>query len=383
MVKFLVCPDSFKGSLTAAEATEAIAAGLRDAGAADPDILCCPMADGGEGSLGIVAAHWGVSTLSSETVDPLGRPRTAAWAYHPEDRRAVIELAEASGLPLVRDVPLRVLEANTYGTGVLIAEALTLGATSITLCLGGSATVDGGIGAAYALGVRFLDAQGALLAPVPQNLSAIVDIDISGVLPEAFAADWSLLVDVTNPLTGPQGAAAVFGPQKGADAADIALLDAGLASLASVLRSRTGRDVSQQPGSGAAGGIALVLHALFGAEIVSGSQHLGRLLGLPDLLEQADFVFTGEGRLDGQSGGGKVVSYVANLASAANSPRPVVCLAGQVLCAPDEVRNLGLTSAFSIANGSQTMEELMSNAAENLRRVSANAAFTLLALRSA
>jgi glycerate kinase len=380
VVAVLVCPDSFKGSLTAAQATAAIAAGVLESGLDRAEILRCPLADGGEGSLGLIAERWDVPLEQTKTEDPLGRPHTARWAFLPDDERAVIELAEASGLPLVQDLPLRVLDAHTRGTGRLISDALSRGARSITLCLGGSATVDGGVGIAHALGARFLDGEGEELPPTPRSLGEIAAIDLSRVVPEAFEAEWSLLVDVTNPLTGPQGAAAVFGPQKGASPEEVALLEAGLASLAGLLRELTGRDASGLPGAGAAGGAALVLHAVFGAEIVGGAEHLGLLVGLPELMARADVVFTGEARLDGQSGGGKVVSHVSDLAASVAEPPPVVCLAGEVLCTPAELRGLGLTAAFSIANGAQTLEALMNEAAPGLRSVAANATRSLLAL---
>lgn len=387
MVTVLIAPDSFKGSLTGLEAAQAIAGGIRAAGIgnADPEryrLILRPLADGGEGSLQIVAEHWGVPPERTRVEDPLGRPRVASWAYNPETRQAVIELAEASGLPLVQDVPLQVLDAHTRGTGALIAEALRRGARSITLCLGGSATVDGGIGIAHALGARLLDAAGEELPPLPRNLQRIAAVDLSGVHPAALEAEWHLLVDVTNTLTGPEGAAAVFGPQKGAGPDEVELLDAGLASLARVLEQATGRDASMLPGSGAAGGVALALHALFGAALVGGAEHLGRLVSLPELMAEADIVFTGEGRLDGQSGGGKVVSHVAALAASSGIRPPVVCLAGQVLCTPAELHDLGLTAAFSIANGSQPLEELMAEAAHGLGAVAANAMRALLAFRS-
>lgn len=380
MVTVLVAPDSFKGSLTGIEAAQAIAAGVQESDRAVREVLVCPLADGGEGSLRIISAHWGVPLIRTATEDPLGRPHTASWAFNPEDGRAVIELAEASGLPLVRDAPLRVLDANTRGTGVLVSEALSRGARSITLCLGGSASVDGGIGIAQALGVRFLDAGGEELSPLPRHLERIAAVDLSGVPAAALDADWHLLVDVTSPLTGADGAAAVFGPQKGAGAEEVSLLDSGLASLARVLREATGRDASGLSGAGAAGGVALTLCAVFGAEIVGGAEHLGRLVSLPELVALADVVFTGEGRLDGQSGSGKVVSHVSALAASSAERPPVVCLSGQVLCTPAEIRDLGLTAAFSIANGSQPLDELMAEAAPALRRTAANATRALLAL---
>ncbi len=372
-MKILVAPDSFKGSLTAQEASSSIEAGVRSVfSRAQVEVVSCPMADGGEGSLSIVAAHWGVAPRQLSTEDPLGRPHEASWALSPDGREAVIELAEASGLPLVRDLSPQVLDASTRGTGIIIAEALRQGAQSITLCLGGSATVDGGIGILGALGVRFLDASGSELEPLPRNLERISSIDSSQILADALSAEWILLVDVTNPLTGPMGAAEVFGPQKGASKEDVKQLDNGLAHLAHVLSEATGRDVRNNPGSGAAGGVPAGLCAVFDASLVSGAQRLGELIGLPQLVREADAIYTGEGKVDQQSGNGKVVSHIAALAAELADPPPVICFAGKVGCSAAELREIGITAAFSIANGSQAIDDLMAEAATGLQDVAAN-----------
>lgn len=372
-MRILIAPDSFKGSLTAQQATEAIESGVRSVrNKQQTDILRCPMADGGEGSLRVITDIWKVPVQRSHTEDPLGRPHCASWALSADGNEAVIEIAEASGLPLVKDLHPQVLEANTKGTGILIAEALSRGARSITLCLGGSATVDGGIGILSVLGVRFYDRAGSELRPIPRNLTAIASIDLSSLTDQATQATWQLLVDVTNPLTGVQGAAAVFGPQKGADAAQVQHLDRGLENLARLLSEVSNTDLMHRQSFGAAGGVPVGLYALFGAKVSSGSEWLGELVDLPNLVSQADVIFTGEGRIDGQSGSGKVVSYIAQLAAKVAVAPPVVCFAGQIDCPPSQLHQMGIAAAFSISTGSQSAEELMESAAPLLHNVVAN-----------
>ncbi len=367
----VVAPDSFKGSVSAAEAAAAIARGVRAAIPA-AEVVVLPLADGGEGTLDAILASGGVEPRTVEVVDALGRPRLARFGLSADGTRAVIEAAEGNGLPHVVDVPLQPLRADSTGVGLLARDALDAGAQELLLCIGGSASSDGGTGLLRALGARLLDAHGAETAPGAQGLADIRSIDLEGLHPATIHATWRVAVDVDNPLTGPRGAGAVFGPQKGATAADIAVIDAGLAHLASVLADLTGADAAElaaRPGMGAAGGLPLALTAPLGAQLVSGSALVAEAVGLPAALARADLVITGEGRLDEQSLGGKVVDAVRR-----NVPpgTPLVVLAGEVALDAARCRAAGITAALSIAPGPRTLAELVAQTPALLEELAAH-----------
>ncbi|GLW65009.1 glycerate kinase [Actinomadura rubrobrunea] len=358
-MRIVIAPDSFKGSLTAAEVCAAVEAGVKRA-APNAATVAVPMADGGEGTLDCFLRGAGWREVRMTAADPLGRPVAARYALSADGRSAVVELASASGLPLLAPGELDPLRADTYGTGELIADAVRRGARDVLVCIGGSAGNDGGTGLLRALGVRFTDASGADLPPGGAALARLAAIDDSGLAEEVRAARFRVACDVTNPLVGPRGAAAVFGPQKGATPAQAAELDAALTRFADVLAERTGRRVHDLPGAGAAGGTCGGLVGVLDAEPARGAELVADLMGLPAALDGADLVITGEGRLDGQSAGGKVVSSVAGLA--ARHGVPVVALAGSVAGPLDELRALGLTAAFSLADGPRTLAELTEGA---------------------
>ncbi|QKW36537.1 glycerate kinase [Actinomadura sp. NAK00032] len=359
-MRIVVAPDSFKGSLSAAEVCAAVAAGARRA-VPDAEVAAVPMADGGEGTLDCFLAARGGDAVEVAATDPLGRPVKARYALSGDGRSAVVELAAASGLPLVEDVPPDPLNAATGGTGELIADAVRRGAREVLVCVGGSASTDGGTGLLRALGVRFLDAAGAELPPGGAALARLAAIDDSGLPDAVRATRFQVACDVTNPLVGPAGAAAVFGPQKGASAAQVAELDAALTVFADVLAARGGPRVHDLPGAGAAGGTCGGLAGVLGAEPAAGAALVAAAVGLPAALAGADLVITGEGRVDGQSAGGKVVSAVAALAR--ESGVPCLALAGGVAGPLDELHALGLTAAFSLADGPRTLAELKADAA--------------------
>jgi len=311
--RVVVAPDKFKGSCTAREAAGAIVLGLRDAwgDAATYDLI--PLADGGDGTV-TAFLDSGATPQTVRVVDALGDPVDAVYAR--TGPSAILEMAAASGLALLGERRSPRL-ATTYGTGLLIAAALTHGATRIVLGIGGSATTDGGAGALAALGARFLDAAGNVLEPAPASLAAVAAIDLTGLDPRLARATIEVACDVDNPLLGPHGAAAVYGPQKGADAADVAFLDAVLARLAGVAAAATGRDLRAMPGAGAAGGLGWGLATFAGARLVRGFDIVASLQGLEPALRGALLCITGEGRIDRQSLDGKVVAGVARLAAAA------------------------------------------------------------------
>lgn len=370
----VVAPDSFKGSLSAEQATAAISAGVRDTLGEGAEILQLPMADGGEGTLAALLSVGRVDARTINTVDPLGRPTSAAYGISPDGHTGVMELAQASGLPLVDDVAPQPRRADTFGTGMVAAALLDAGVQEMLLCLGGSASTDGGTGILAALGARFLDVDGNDVAPGGQGLAQVVRVDDSGLHPRARAVRWRIAVDVANPLTGPQGAAAVFGPQKGATAEDVAALDRGLTHLAGVLRDRTGVDLIDVPGNGAAGGVPLAMTALLGAETTPGAHLIAETLGVPAALAQADLLVTGEGSLDGPSVHGKVVGTLASLARQGGRDTAVVVIAGLVRLSTAELRAAGVDAAFSIADGPASRQELVDDAATLVRSVAASVA---------
>lgn len=357
-VRVAVVPDSFKGSARAVDVAAAMERGVRDAfGAAGIEVTVhtLPFADGGEGTLDALLGAWGAEALTVDTTDALGRPVRARYGLSPDGRTGIIEAAEANGLPLVSDVPLCPLTATTRGIGPLVTALLDAGVEEILLCIGGSATTDGGTGLLRALGARLLDRDGAELPDGGGSLTALDRLDTSGLDPRARTVRWRIACDVTNPLVGDRGAAAVFGPQKGAGPDDVRVLDAGLARLADVLAQATGEDVRDRPGLGAAGGLPAPLTALLGAEAVPGSRMVADVLDAERLMAGADLVLTGEGRFDGQSLGGKVVDAVRRLAPAG---RPVVVIAGDVSVTPEELRRSGVTAAFSTARGPRSLERM-------------------------
>lgn len=365
----VVAPDSFKGTMTAREAAHAIAKGVLDA-CPEAVVTTLPMADGGEGTLAAITSGWEV--VEQQTTDALGRLITARWALSPDQRTAVVELAEASGLPAVAGVPWQPLAASTRGTGELLLAALSTGARTIVLCLGGSATTDGGAGILRALGARILDDGGA---PVPDGgggLARVASLDLSGLHPDARTVRWQLAVDVTNPLVGETGSAAVFGPQKGATALDVRHLDDALEQWAGVLAATTGNRTRDLPGAGAAGGVPAGLVAVLGAHIVPGAALVAETLGLPGVLADADLVLTGEGAFDDQSLGGKVVGVLGELAAQSPGHPTVVVLAGCVIVSAARMREAGIAAAYELTSMAGEVDDVRTSSPERLRVLAAD-----------
>ncbi|QLQ35749.1 glycerate kinase [Micromonospora robiginosa] len=351
-MRVVVAPDSFKGSLAAHDAARALADGWSARRPGD-DVRLLPLADGGEGTLDAFAAArpdagWHATTVPG----PDGRPVDAGWLLLPEGT-AVLELARASGLPLLDAPDPR--HAHTYGLGVVAAAALDAGATALVVGLGGSASTDGGTGALRALGLRLRDRRGRDLPLGGAALADLADLDRAGLRP-APPGGVRLLVDVTAPLAGPGGAAAVFGPQKGAGPDDVAALDAALLRFATL----AGGD-PDQPGAGAAGGTGYGLAALWGARIVPGAAAVAELAGLPDALAGADLVLTGEGRFDDTSLRGKVVGALLDTAAAARVPVQVV--AGQLGATPPDA----VSAAVSLVELAGSVESALAEPGRWLR----------------
>lgn len=357
-LRILLCPNAFKGSLTAAQAAQAMAEGIARV-IPSAETVRLPLADGGDGTLETLVEATGGEILHQTVFDPRGRPIEAAWGRLGGDRSdtAVIEMAAASGLRLLTPEERDPLHTTTYGTGELMRAALEAGCRTLLVGIGGSATNDGGAGMATALGARFLDADGRELPPGGEALSRLATMDRSGwILPE----DTNVIVacDVDNPLCGPEGAAAIYGPQKGATPQMIQTLDAALAHFASILKSQLGAEVAEVPGAGAAGGLGAGLMAFCHATLQPGTEMVLDATGFDRLLHGCHLVLTGEGRLDGQTTRGKVISGVVRRAAAAGVP--VIALAGGIAEeAEARLKEIGLTAAFSIVDGPCTVEEAM------------------------
>ena len=327
-----MAPDSFKGSLSSVAVAEALALGWRR-GRPDDETILAPLADGGEGTLEAVAATGAWQWLPVAARDPLGRPRQARFLRDGAGRdRAVVELAEASGLSRLGAGELDALTASTFGTGLVLAAAVGLGCRRIVLGLGGSATTDGGSGLLRALGARFLDAHGAEVSPGGGGLADLARIDLNGLSPTLAEVELTIASDVTNPLLGELGAAATYGPQKGASPEQVTLLDRNLARYADLLEAATGRRVRDERGAGAAGGTTFGLLAIapsFKHLVVRpGVEEVMALTRFDDALAACELVLTGEGRVDAQTAHGKTALGVARRAHAAG--RPCLCFGGGV-----------------------------------------------------
>ena len=321
-MRVLVAPQEFKGSLTAVEAAAAIEHGLR-AIFPDADVDRAPVADGGPGTVEAIVHAAGGRTSIARVDGPLGAPVDARWGRIDQGRTAVIEMAAASGLTLLRADQLDPRRASTAGTGQLIRHALDAGVERILIGVGGSATNDGGAGMAEALGAVLLDEHGTRLPPGGAPLANLARIRMEGFDQRVKAVEMTVLCDVQNPLLGPEGASAVYGPQKGADPACVAQLDRALANFAGILERDLDASLAEVPGAGAAGGLAAGLMAFCRATLQSGFAAVSEAVALADRVTQADLVITGEGRLDTQSAYGKTVAGVASLAQAAG----VACVA--------------------------------------------------------
>jgi glycerate kinase len=369
-VRIVIAPDSFKGSASALAAANAMALGAL---AVFPraEVTRVPIADGGEGTVeALVTASHG--RIEHRTVrGPLGEPVRAHWGVLGDGRTAVVEMAAASGLTLVPRERRDPRITTTHGTGELIRAALNEGYSRIVVGIGGSATNDGGTGMARALGIRFLDSEGADLAEGGAALARLSRIDLSGADPRLASAEILVACDVDNPLTGPRGASAVYGPQKGATPEMVAQLDAGLDRFARIATAATGRDVAGVPGAGAAGGLGAGLLFFTPARLRPGVSIVLESVGFDALVRGADLVITGEGRTDFQTAMGKAPIGVAAAAKAHGVP--VVCIAGGLGDGADEVLRHGIDALASVVPGPMTLDECMARAAELLEAGTARA----------
>jgi glycerate 2-kinase len=381
-MRIVIAPDKFKGSLPAAEVAAALAAGLRDAldqAGAQAELITIPVADGGDGTVDAAVAA-GFARVPVTATGPTGQPVSTGYARR--DDLALVELATVCGLERLPGGRLEPLVSSSFGVGEVMRRALAAGARELVLALGGSASTDGGAGMLQALGAQVLGPRGEPLGRGGGALGDVTELDLTGLVlsgpvrsgpvlsgpdPAEGAAQVTLAVDVQNPLTGPDGAAAVFGPQKGATPEQVTRLDDALRRWAGLVAGATGHDWSQAPGAGAAGGVGFAALAVLGAQQRSGIDMILDLVGFDAALDGADLVVTGEGSLDTQSLAGKAPVGVARAAAARGIP--VVAVAGRSTLTPEQARAAGITAIHPLSGLEPDLARSMAGAAALLERV--------------
>lgn len=373
-MKIVVAPDSFKESLSALDVARALHDGFAEVWP-DADYALVPVADGGEGTVDALVATTGGKRVATRVVGPLGNEIEAFWGLSGDGRLAIVEMAAAAGLMLVPAAERNPLVTTTWGLGQLIRAALDAGARRFVVGIGGSATNDAGAGMIQALGGRLLDGEGRDLPPGGGALASLERIDLSGLDPRLSECTIDVACDVDNPLCGPKGASAIFGPQKGATPEMIATLDRNLAHFAAVAKAQLGVDVADLPGSGAAGGLGAGLRAVVGATLRPGVEIVMEAVGMDAIVADADLVVTGEGRIDGQTVHGKTPVGVA--AVARRHGCPVIAIAGSVGAGAEAVHDHGIDAVFGILPRPCTLAEALAEAEPNLRRTARNVAATL------
>ena len=368
-MKIIIAPDSFKDSLSAAGVAQAIAAGLAQVWP-DAHLVQCPMADGGEGTVDAVLAACNGELRRQTVRGPLGGTVEARWGWLADSHTAIIEMAEASGLQLVAPGQRDACSSTTYGTGELIRAALDAGAQRIILAIGGSATNDGGAGAMQALGVQLLDGESQPLPPGGLALARLSRISLETLDPRLAQVRFEIAADVNNPLCGPHGASAIFGPQKGASPEQVAQLDAALGHFADHCAQVLPNDVRDQPGSGAAGGLGFAAKAFLGAQFRPGVEVVAELVGLDEAVRGADLVITGEGRFDAQTLRGKTPFGVARIAQ--RHGVPVIVIAGTLGDGYEQMYAHGVDAAFALPSGPMSLEQACREAPRLLRERAAD-----------
>lgn len=379
-MRVVIAPDSFKECAAADEVANAAAEGVRRA-APHAEIDCAPMADGGEGTVAAIAAATGATKVTIEATGPLGAPLSASYGLFPDGKTVVIEMAAVAGLPLVPQSDRDPRITSTYGLGELIRDALERGVRKVVIGLGGSATNDAGAGMAQALGFSLQDAEGKELPRGGAALKSLHTIDSANKHGRIDDVHFTALSDVMNPMCGPDGASAVYGPQKGATPEAVEELDAALAQFTDVAEVQLGCNIAVRPGSGAAGGLGGGVVAFLGGEIRPGAEAVSELIGLEARIAGADLVITGEGALDAQTASGKAPRRVIDLANRHNTP--VIALAGALRPGYESLFALGLTAAFSIVPRPLNLEEAVQNAPTFIADAAENAVRLWLARRDA
>lgn len=370
-MKIIIAPDSFKDSLSAERVAQAIADGLVQVWP-DAQLVQCPMADGGEGTVAAVLAACNGQLRSHTVRGPLGAAVQAHWGWLADSHTAILEMAEASGLQLVAPGQRDACSSSTYGTGELIRAALDLGARRIILAIGGSATNDGGAGAMQALGVQLFDAQAQPLAPGGLALAGLARISLENLDSRLAQVRVEIAADVNNPLCGAHGASAIFGPQKGATPEQVQKLDAALGHFADHCARVLPGDVRDEPGSGAAGGLGFAAKAFLGAQFRAGVEVVAELVGLDAAVRGADLVITGEGRFDAQTLRGKTPFGVARIAR--HHQVPVIVIAGTLGDGYEQMYAHGVDAAFALPSAPMSLEQACSEAPRLLRERAADIA---------
>ncbi|WP_093339669.1 glycerate kinase [Salibacterium halotolerans] len=366
-MKVLIAPDSFKGSLTAKEVASAMKRGIRKV-RIGADVELIPIADGGEGTMDSLVEATSGSYYECKVEDPLGRSVSAQYGITKDNKTAVIELSSASGLNILTENELDPYSASTYGTGQLIMHALNEGVRNFIICLGGSATNDGGSGILKALGYRLVDKNGDTIKPGGIGLKNLHFIDDSQVSPKVQEAFFQIACDVNNPFVGSNGAAAIFGPQKGANSEMVQELDNAMMVFANCIEQKTRQSVHHVPGAGAAGGAAGGLMGFLNAELKPGIQLVMEAVQLEEFIQQEtfDLLLTGEGKIDSQTASGKVVAGLAEVAK--RYSLPTVALSGNVDGELTTLYNRGLSAVFSITNGPMTLRDAMSEGSDLIEK---------------
>jgi len=366
--RVVLASDKFKGSLTATEVAQALAAGLQDV-LPRVETVMLPVADGGDGTVA-AAVSAGYDKIIVDTVGPTDEPVRAPYALHGD--RAVVELAAVVGLSMLPGGRLEPLGSSTYGLGLVIADAIRQGAGNIVLGLGGSASTDGGAGMVQALGARLLDASGHDLPPGGAVLADLAQLDLAALRARLGSVKITIGSDVDNPLLGPNGAASVFGPQKGARPKEVEALERGLRHWSQLVSEATGRNDTERPGAGAAGGTGYAALALLNADMRPGIELILDLINFDGRVVGADLVVTGEGSLDEQSLAGKAPIGVAH--AAARAGVPVVAVAGRLQLSPQRLHEAGISAAYALSELEPDAARSIANASSLLRRIGARIA---------
>ncbi|WP_350290547.1 glycerate kinase [uncultured Croceitalea sp.] len=362
-MKFVLAPDKYKGSLTGMEFCNAVEKGLRMV-FGNAEIIKLPLADGGDGTIEVVKKYLNADSVVVSVSDPLYRPIRSAYLLSSNKKTAFIEMSEASGYKLLQKSELNCMYTTSIGTGELIADALDKGVEEIILGIGGSATNDGGMGVASALGYEFLDKNEDVLNPVGESLVRVKKINRNNIHARLAKVKFSVACDVANPFYGKDGAAYVYGPQKGANPKEVASLDIGLKNFANIIKSDLGFDVQNLNGSGAAGGLGGGAAAFLNATLKSGIDLIKEISNFDNTITNADWIITGEGRLDTQTLSGKTIAGV--LASAERKGIPVAALCGSVLLTKEEQDKTGLKYVSAVSKDTESLEIAMKNSYENL-----------------
>ncbi|TSE11009.1 MULTISPECIES: glycerate kinase [Aquimarina] len=363
-MKFVIAPDKFKGSLDGFEFCDAVEEGLRQV-IPKAKIIKLPLADGGDGTMEVIRYYLKGEKVSSTINDPLFRKISANYLFNSQEKIAYIEMAEASGLKLLKESEQNCMNTSSYGTGELIVDAIDKGAERIILGIGGSSTNDCGIGMAEALGYRFLDCAGNKVTPVGKNLSSITKINTHHLHPKLANVKFEVACDVNNPLYGKNGAAKIYAAQKGASKSEIEFLDLGLRHFSNLLKVEFSKDVQKEKGSGAAGGMGAAAITFLNANLISGIELVKRMADIDIHIKDADWVITGEGRLDRQTLAGKTMKGVVDSAKKMNIPVAAFC--GIVDIPDKDYHQLGLRFSTSILLDIVPLEEAIKNSYQNLR----------------